>query len=116
MNSFTLSTIRIPSVFQWIVSAPTLIGKISRVFETAQTKNWFTTATALAALLAYLANMFGLPIDDTTLQTIHTVALAIIGFFTGKQVVNPQKVDAEWQILETRTLATSAEEKTNGET
>ena len=115
MNSFTLSTIRIPSVFQWIVSAPTLIGKISRVFETAQTKNWFTTATALAALLAallaYLANMFGLPIDDTTLQTIQTVALAIIGFFTGKQVVNPQKVDAEWQILET-----SAEEKTNGET
>jgi hypothetical protein len=111
MSSVNLTTIAIPSVFQWIMSAPTLIGKISRVFEAAQTKNWFTTAAALAALLAYLANMFGLPIDDTTLQTIQTVALAIIGFFTGKQVVNPQKVDADWKVLET-----SAEEKTHGQT
>lgn len=91
--------IRIPSIFEWIMNAPTLIGKISRVFETAQSKNWITTAVALAALLAYVANMFGLPIDDATLQTIQAAAIGIIGFFTGKQVINPTKLDAEWRLM-----------------
>ena len=96
--------IRVPSVFEWIMNAPTLIGKLSRVFDTAQTKNWLTTATALAALLAYLAKMFGLPIEGETVQTIQAAALGIIGFFTGKQVVNPVKVDADWQTVELKAM------------
>ncbi len=111
MSSVNVSNLNIPSVFQWIMSAPTLIGKIQRVIASAQAKNWTTTAVALVALLAYLGNLFGLPIDDSTVQMLEAATIAVIGFFTGKQVVNPQKVDAEWQVLET-----SAEAKINGKT
>lgn len=111
MTSTDWANIRIPSVFAWIMSAPTLIGKVERVIASAQAKNWTTTAIALAALLAYLGNLFGLPIDDQTVKMLEAAAIAVIGFFTGKQVVNPQKVDAEWKVLET-----SAEAKTNGQT
>jgi hypothetical protein len=111
MSSINLTNIKIPSVFQWIVSAPTLIGKIERIIASAQAKNWTTTAIALAALLAYVGNLFGLPIDDQTVKMLEAAAIAVIGFFTGKQVVNPQKVDAEWKVLETQ-----VGEKANGET
>ena len=107
MSSVNLTNLKIPSVFQWIMSAPTLIGKIQRVIVSAQTKNWVSTAAALVALLAYLGNLYGLPIDDSTVKMLEAAAIAVIGFYTGKQVVNPQKVDAAWQVLE---------EKTNGQT
>lgn len=107
-----ITKLRIPSVFEWIFNAPTLIGKISRVFQTAQTKNWTTTAAALVLLLAHLASMFGFPIDETTLQTIQNAAIAIIGFFTGVQVINPVKVDAEWEVLNNSSATIVAERKT----
>ncbi|TAE27619.1 MAG: hypothetical protein EAZ92_09065 [Candidatus Kapaibacterium sp.] len=116
MSSVNVSNLKIPSVFQWIMGAPTLIGKIQRVIASAQAKNWTTTAIALVALLAYVGNLFGLPIDDNTVQMLEAAAIAVIGFFTGKQVVNPQKVDAEWQALETSVLEASMEAKTNGKT
>lgn len=103
MSSVNVSNLKIPSVFQWIMGAPTLIGKIQRVIASAQAKNWTTTAVALVALLAYVGNLFGLPIDDSTVEMLEAAAIAVIGFFTGKQVVNPQKVDAEWQVLEAKT-------------
>lgn len=98
--------LKIPSVFQWITSAPTLIGKINRVLSAAQTKNWVTTAVALVALVAYVGNLIGLPIDETVVKTLEAAALALIGFFTGKQVVNPQKEDTEWNILQEKTNGT----------
>ncbi len=116
MSSVNVTNLNIPSVFQWIMGAPTLIGKIQRVIASAQAKNWTTTAVALVALLAYLGNLFGLPIDDSTVQMLEAAAIAVIGFFTGKQVVNPQKVDAAWKVLETSILQPSAEAKTNGQT
>ena len=111
MTSNDLANIRIPSVFAWIMSAPTLIGKVERVIASAQAKNWTTTAIALAALLAYLGNLFGLPIDDQTVKMLEAAAIAVIGFFTGKQVVNPQKVDAAWTMLQLNT-----KERSDGQT
>lgn len=110
------TTFRIPSVFQWIVAAPTLIGKIQRIAATAQAKNWTTTAVALVALVAYVGNLFGLPIDDGTVRMLEAAAIAVIGFFTGKQVeqyahINPQKLDAAW-----KSLSSLAEEITHGQT
>ncbi len=105
------TTFRIPSVFQWIVAAPTLIGKIQRIAATAQAKNWTTTAVALVALLAYVGNLFGLPIDDGTVRMLEAAAIAVIGFFTGKQVINPQKLDAAW-----KSLSSLAEDITHGQT
>lgn len=120
-NSIQLSSIKAPSIFQWIAGAPSLIGKIRRLVASAQAKNWTTTAVTLVALMAYLGNMFGLPIDGETVKTLEAAAIAVIGFFTGKQVVNPQKVDADWNALETNTLPTntlptSAEETPDGKT
>lgn len=105
------STFRIPSVFQWIGAAPTLIGKIQRIAATAQAKNWATTAVALVALVAYVGNLFGLPIDDGTVRMLEAAAIAVIGFFTGKQVINPQKLDAAW-----KSLSSLAEDITHGQT
>jgi len=105
------TTFRIPSVFQWIVAAPTLIGKIQRIAATAQAKNWTTTAVALVALVAYVGNLFGLPIDDGTVRMLEAAAIAVIGFFTGKQVINPQKLDAAW-----KSLSSLAEDITHGQT
>lgn len=105
------TTFRIPSVFQWIAAAPTLIGKIQRIAATAQAKNWATTAVALVALVAYLGNLFGLPIDDGTVRMLEAAAIAVIGFFTGKQVINPQKLDAAW-----KSLTSLAEDITHGQT
>ncbi|MBD1208519.1 MAG: TIGR02594 family protein [Ignavibacteria bacterium] len=102
---------RIPSVFQWIAAAPTLIGKIQRIAATAQAKNWTTTAVALVALVAYVGNLFGLPIDDSTVRMLEAAAIAVIGFFTGKQVINPQKLDAAW-----KSLSSLAEDITHGQT
>jgi len=104
-------TFRIPSVFQWIAAAPTLIGKIQRFIASAQAKNWTTSAVALVALLAYLGNLFGLPIDDGTVRMLEAAAIAVIGFFTGKQVINPQKLDAAW-----KSLSSLAEDITHGQT
>ena len=98
------STLRLPSVFEWIMNAPSLIGKLSRVFQTAQTKNWTTTVAALVVLFAHVARMFGFPLDDSTLQAIQNAAIAVIGFFTGVQVINPNKPDAEWRLMETIAL------------
>jgi hypothetical protein len=86
----TNSIVQIPNIFQWIISAPTLLGKLKRVFASAQAKDWTTTAAALLALGVYLASMFGFPIDESTVKACEAAALAIIGFFTGKQVINPQ--------------------------
>jgi len=105
------STFRIPSVFQWIAAAPTLIGKIQRFIASAQAKNWTTSAVALVALVAYLGNLFGLPIDDGTVRMLEAAAIAVIGFFTGKQVINPQKLDAAW-----KSLSSLAEDITHGQT
>jgi uncharacterized protein (TIGR02594 family) len=102
---------RIPSVFQWIAAAPTLIGKIQRFIASAQAKNWTTSAVALVALVAYLGNLFGLPIDDGTVRMLEAAAIAVIGFFTGKQVINPQKLDAAW-----KSLSSLAEDITHGQT
>jgi uncharacterized protein (TIGR02594 family) len=104
-------TFRIPSVFQWIAAAPTLIGKIQRFIASAQAKNWTTSAVALVALVAYLGNLFGLPIDDGTVRMLEAAAIAVIGFFTGKQVINPQKLDAAW-----KSLSSLAEDITHGQT
>jgi uncharacterized protein (TIGR02594 family) len=104
-------TFRIPSVFQWIAAAPTLIGKIQRIAATAQAKNWATTAVALVALVAYVGNLFGLPIHDGTVRMLEAAAIAVIGFFTGKQVINPQKLDAAW-----KSLSSLAEDITHGQT
>ena len=109
-------TFRIPSVFQWIAAAPTLIGKIQRFIASAQAKNWTTSAVALVALVAYLGNLFGLPIDDGTVRMLEAAAIAVIGFFTGKQVehyaqINPQKLDAAW-----KSLNALAEDITHGQT
>ena len=105
------TTFRIPSVFQWIAAAPTLIGKIQRFIASAQAKNWTTSAVALVALAAYLGNLFGLPIDDGTVRMLEAAAIAVIGFFTGKQVINPQKLDAAW-----KSLSSLAEDITHGQT
>jgi len=105
------STFRIPSVFQWIGAAPTLIGKIQRFIASAQAKNWTTSAVAFVALVAYLGNLFGLPIDDGTVRMLEAAAIAVIGFFTGKQVINPQKLDAAW-----KSLNALAEDITHGQT
>jgi uncharacterized protein (TIGR02594 family) len=105
------ATFRIPSVFQWIAAAPTLIGKIQRFIASAQAKNWTTSAVALVALVAYLGNLFGLPIDDGTVRMLEAAAIAVIGFFTGKQVINPQKLDAAW-----KSLTSLAEDITHGQT
>ncbi len=104
-------TFRIPSVFQWIAAAPTLIGKIQRFIASAQAKNWTTSAVALVALVAYLGNLFGLPIDDGMVRMLEAAAIAVIGFFTGKQVINPQKLDAAW-----KSLTALAEDITHGQT
>ena len=104
-------TFRIPSVFQWIAAAPTLIGKIQRFIASAQAKNWTTSAVAFVALVAYLGNLFGLPIDDGTVRMLEAAAIAVIGFFTGKQVINPQKLDAAW-----KSLSSLAEDITHGQT
>ncbi len=108
------TTFRVPSVFQWIAAAPTLISKIQRFIASAQAKNWTTTAVAFVALLAYLGNLFGLPIDDSIVQMLQAAALAVIGFFTGKQVINPQKLDAAWKALTTLAEDTMSERKTTG--
>ena len=105
------TTFRVPSVFQWIAAAPTLIGKIQRFIASAQAKNWTTTAVAFVALVAYVGNLFGLPIDDSIVQMLQAAALAVIGFFTGKQVINPQKLDAAW-----KSLNALAEDITHGQT
>jgi uncharacterized protein (TIGR02594 family) len=108
MTHFKISTIlsirrtpmsltpKTPSIVQWITSAPTLLQKTSRLISSAQAKDWTTSVAALVALLAYLAQMMGLPIDENVVHAINALALAIVGFFTGKQVVNPQKVDASY--------------------
>jgi hypothetical protein len=42
---------------------------------------------------------------------LEAAAIAVIGFFTGKQVINPQKLDAAW-----KSLSSLAEDITHGQT
>jgi hypothetical protein len=51
------------------------------------------------------------PIDDGTVRMLEAAAIAVIGFFTGKQVINPQKLDAAW-----KSLTALAEDITHGQT
>jgi hypothetical protein len=87
------------TIFRWIIAAPSLIGKIQRAINTAQMKNWTTTAAVLVALIAEFAGIFGFPLTPEVVHGIQSVALFIVGLFTGVQVVNPEKVDAEWKVM-----------------
>jgi uncharacterized protein (TIGR02594 family) len=84
-----LANVQPPTIWQWISAAPTIVEKISRLIHTAQTKNLATTIAALVALLTYIAKLIGLDISPEIQDAINTAVIGIIGWFTGKQVINP---------------------------